>query len=66
MAGYEILLDAFALRAGGTYDATNKLWWGSAGVGLLTEKGGVQLVYRRRFSGELDQLFEAGVTLFVE
>ena len=65
-AGYEILLDAFAVRAGGTYDATNKLWWLSGGVGLLTEKGGVQLVYRRRLSGELDYLFEAGLTLFLE
>jgi hypothetical protein len=65
-AGYEILLDPFALRAGGTWDATNSLWWGSAGIALLTEKLTIQLVYRRRFSGPLDYLFQGGVTLFLE
>jgi hypothetical protein len=65
-AGYEMLIDAFALRAGGTYDVTNSLWWVSAGLGLLTEKGGVQLVYRRRLSGDVDHVFEGGVTLYLE
>ena len=60
-------LDAFALRAGGTWDVTNKLWWISGGVGFLTERGGVQFVYRRRLSGDFtDQFFEAGITLYLE
>jgi hypothetical protein len=65
-AGYEMLIDAFALRGGATWDTTNSLWWGSIGVGLLTEKGGLQLVYRRRFSGGLDQFFEGGITIYLE
>ena len=65
-AGYELLLDAFALRAGGTYDLTNSLWWISAGVGILTEKGGVQVVYRRKLSDGLDNVFMAGFTLYLE
>ncbi len=65
-AGYELLIDTFALRAGGTYDATNSLWWLSAGVGLLTERGGVQFAYRRRLSAGVDNVFEAGVTLYLE
>jgi hypothetical protein len=65
-AGYEMLVDAFALRAGGTYDASNSIWWFSVGLGLLTEKGGAQIVYRRRLSGEFDQFFQAGLTLYLE
>ena len=65
-AGYEFVLDAFALRAGGTYDASNSLWWVSAGLGILTEKGKFQVAYRRRLSGGLDQFFEAGFTLYLE
>ena len=65
-AGYEILIDSFPLRAGATWDLTNSLWWVSAGVGILTERGGVQFVYRRRLSGEVDHIFEGGVTLYLE
>jgi hypothetical protein len=65
-AGVETLIDAFALRAGGTWDSTNSRWWLSAGVALLTEKGGAQFVYRRRLSGDLDQVFEAALTLYLE
>ena len=65
-AGYETLIDAFALRAGGTYDVTNALWWISAGLGILTEKGGVQLVYRRKLSNGVDNVFMAGFTLYLE
>lgn len=65
--GGEVLLDeGFALRGGATYDATASLWWVSAGVGILTEKGGLQLVWRRKATGAFDQLFEAGLTLYLE
>ena len=65
-AGYEFVLDAFALRAGGTYDATHSLWWISAGLGILTEKGKAEIAYRRRLTGDLDQVLEAGFTLYLE
>ena len=66
-AGLEILVeDSVALRGGATWDASAHLWWASAGVAFLTEKGGLQLVWRRRVSGGYDQLFEAGLTLFLE
>ena len=65
-AGYEFVIDAFALRAGGTYDVSNSLWWVSGGLGILTEKGKVQFAYRRRLSGGLDQVFEAGFTIYLE
>ena len=67
--GGELLIEqVFALRAGGTFDATRELWWISAGIGLLTEKGGVQIVWRRRVAGlpGFDQFFEGGITLFLE
>jgi hypothetical protein len=65
--GGEVLMeDTFALRAGATWDASAQLWWASAGIGLLTEKGGLQFVWRRRVSGGFDQLFEAGLTLYLE
>jgi hypothetical protein len=57
---------SIALRAGATWDATAKLWWASAGIGLLTEKGGVQIVWRRRLTDAFDQFFEAGVTIYLE
>jgi hypothetical protein len=65
-AGLEVLVDTFALRGGATWDATAHLWWASAGIGILTEKGGLQLVWRRRVSGGFDQLFEAGITVYLE
>jgi hypothetical protein len=66
-AGAEVLVgDALALRGGATWDATAKQWWLSAGVGLLTEKGGVQVVWRRRVEGPYDQFFEGGLTIFFE
>jgi len=66
-AGLEIMVeDSVALRGGATWDASAKLWWASAGVALLTGKGGLQLVWRRRVSGGFDQLFEAGITLYLE
>ena len=65
--GAEVLVgESLALRGGGTWDATQHLWWLSAGVGILTERGGLQLVWRRRVSGGYDQLFEAGITLYLE
>ena len=67
--GGELLVEqVLALRVGGTFDATRELWWISAGVALLTEKGGVQIVWRRRVSGApgFDQFFEGGITLFLE
>ena len=65
--GLEILLEqAVALRTGATWDVSASMWWWSAGVGFLTEKGGLQLVWRRRVSGGFDQFFEAGITLYLE
>ena len=67
IAGLEVLVgDSIALRGGATWAATDHQWWLSSGVGLLTEKGGLQLVWRRRVSGGYDQLFEAGLTLYLE
>jgi len=66
--GVELLLgDAVALRGGATWDASRELWWISAGIGILTEKGGAQFVLRRKVAGEgFDQFFEAGITLYLE
>jgi hypothetical protein len=65
--GAELLVgDALALRGGATWDATARQWWISAGVGLLTEKGGIQVVWRRRVEGPYDQLFEGGLTIYLE
>ena len=66
LGGEVLLSEGMALRAGATYDATAKYWWASAGVAFLTEKGGLQLVWRRRVSGPFDQFFEAGLTLYLE
>jgi len=66
-AGYETLFDGtFPVRLGGTYDASSKDWWISAGVGILTQSFGFQLVWRRKLTGELDQFFQAGITLYLE
>ena len=65
--GGELLLEqSIALRAGGTFDATARLWWASAGVAFLTEKGGLQVAWRRRLTGPFDQLFEAGLTVYLQ
>src|SRR5438105_998701 len=65
--GGEVLLgDSIALRGGATWDATARQWWLSAGLGLLTEKGGLQVVWRRRVEGPYDQFFEGGLTIFLE
>jgi hypothetical protein len=67
--GLELLLEQIvALRGGATWDTTRDLWWVSAGIALLTEKGGVQIVWRRRVAGApgFDQLFEGGITLYLE
>jgi hypothetical protein len=65
--GAELLVgEALALRGGGTWDTTAHQWWISAGMGLLTEKGGLQVVWRRRVDGPYDQFFEGGLTIFLE
>lgn len=65
--GGELLVgESIALRSGATWDTTARLWWLSAGVGFLTERGGLQLVWRRRVSGGYDQFFEGGLTIFLE
>jgi hypothetical protein len=66
--GLEFLVgESIALRGGVTWDATHDLWWVSGGVGLLTDKAGVQFVMRRRVNGAgFDQFFEGGFTLFLE
>jgi hypothetical protein len=66
-AGVEVLVaDALALRGGATWDTTARQWWLSAGIGLLTEKGGLQLVWRRRVEGPYDQFFEGGLTIYLQ
>ncbi|GAC1603886.1 MAG: hypothetical protein NVS4B10_16620 [Myxococcales bacterium] len=65
--GYELLFEQVAaLRTGFGYDLTQHLGWFSAGLGLLTEKGALQLAYQRRVIGGFDHQFEAGVTLYLE
>ena len=65
--GAELLLEqSFALRGGASWDPAASLWWISAGLGILTEKGGLQLVWRRRVSGGYDQFFEGGLTIYLE
>ncbi|MGZ6142545.1 MAG: hypothetical protein ACXWLM_04360 [Myxococcales bacterium] len=65
--GAEVLIEqSIALRGGATWDPSAQMWWASAGLGLLTEKGGLNLVWRRRVSGGFDQLLEAGLTLYLE
>jgi hypothetical protein len=66
--GLELLVgEAVALRGGATWDATHELWWLSAGVGFLTEKGAAQVVLRRRLNGDgFDQFLMAGITLYLE
>jgi hypothetical protein len=65
--GVELLVgEALALRGGATWDTTAHQWWISAGAGLLTEKGGLQVVWRRRVEGPYDQFFEGGLTIFLE
>jgi hypothetical protein len=58
--------EALALRGGATWDTTARHWWISAGIGLLTEKGGLQVVWRRRVEGPYDQFFEGGLTIYLE
>jgi hypothetical protein len=67
-AGLEILLEqALVVRGGVTWDASSERWWASAGAGILTEKGGVQFVWRRRVAGGgFDQFFEGAITLYLE
>ena len=66
-SGLEVLLgDALALRGGATWDLSASQWWLSAGIGILTEKGGLQIVWRRRIEGPYDQLYEAGLTIFLQ
>lgn len=66
-AGAEALVgDSLALRGGATWDTTAHQWWISAGIGLLTEKGGLQVVWRRRVEGPYDQFFEGGLTIYLE
>ena len=65
--GVETLVgDSFALRAGATRDVAANMWWLSAGLGILTERGGLQLVWRRRVSGGYEQFFMAGITIYLE
>jgi len=66
--GLELLIgDSIALRGGATWDATHDIWWVSGGIGLLTEKGGAQIVLRRRLTaGVFDQFLEGGITLYLE
>lgn len=65
--GGELLVDdGIVLRGGLRRDFTADIWWASAGVAFLTSGGGLQLAWRRRLTGNFDQIFEGGITLFLE
>jgi hypothetical protein len=65
--GAETLVgDSIALRGGVTWDTTAKQWWLSAGIGILTDRAGLQFVWRRRVEGPYDQFFQGGVTIYLE
>jgi hypothetical protein len=65
--GGEVLVDdGIVLRGGLRRDFTADIFWVSAGIGFLTSGGGLQLAWRRRVTGPFDQIFEAGITLFLE
>lgn len=65
--GGELLVeDSIALRGGTTWDKSAGQWFATAGIAFLTEKGGLQFVWRRRISGPYDQLFEGGLTIYLE
>jgi hypothetical protein len=67
MAGGELLLEeGLALRAGFRRDFTADINWVSAGVAFLTSGGGLQIAWRRRVTGPFDQIWEAGLTLYLE
>jgi hypothetical protein len=66
-AGAEVLVgDVLAMRGGATWDVTSHQWWISAGLGLLAEKVGFQVAWRRRIEGPYDQFFEGGITIFLQ
>ena len=64
--GGEMLLDEIVLRGGLRRDFTADIWWVSAGVAFLTSGGSLQFAWRRRVTGPFDQIFEGGITLFLE
>ena len=66
LGGEALVGDSIVLRAGGTRDVTANEWWISAGLGILTEKGGLHVTWRRRVEGPYDQFFEAGLTIYLE
>lgn len=66
LGGELLVSEALALRGGATWDATARHWWLSAGIGILTERGGLQVVWRRRVEGPYDQFFEGGLTIYLE
>ena len=65
--GLELLLDqSVALRGGYSWSPTTGQQWISAGVGLVTDKVGISLAWRRRVAGTLDQYLQAALTLYLE
>jgi hypothetical protein len=65
--GGELLIeDGLVLRAGLRRDFTADINWVSAGFAVLTTGAGLQISWRRRVNGSFDQIFEAGITLFLE
>jgi hypothetical protein len=65
--GGEILVgEGIVLRGGFRRDFTADANWVSAGVAVLTTSAGVQVAWRRRVTGNFDQVLEAGITLFLE
>jgi hypothetical protein len=67
MLGGEWLVDeGIVLRGGFRRDFTADINWVSAGFAVLTTGAGLQVSWRRRINGPFDQIFEAGITLFLE
>jgi hypothetical protein len=66
LGGEWLVEEGFVLRGGLRRDFTANAWWVSAGVAFLTTGGGLQFAWRRRVTGPFDQIFEGGITLFLE
>jgi hypothetical protein len=65
--GGEVLLgEGIVLRGGFRRDLTADANWISAGVAVLTSGAGLQVAWRRRVTGNFDQVLEAGITLFLQ
>lgn len=65
--GLEFLIDqSVVVRGGYSWSPTYGHHWVSAGIGLVTDKLGLSLAWRRRVGGPLDQYLQAALTLYLE